>query len=101
MLKLAICLCLPFCLLTDVFWEKDYDAALEKAAEEGKPVFIAVNKKGSFTSQRLVDRTCLGGRIVVLCQNTVNIFCADYVMRKEDKVWIVSAIYFRVPYGLI
>ena len=86
MLKLAIYLCLPFCLATGLIWEKDYDAALKKAAEEGKPVFIAVNKKGSYASSRLVDGYYLDGKIVALCRNTVNIFSADHKNDLRKKV---------------
>lgn len=91
MFKLAICMILPLCLVRGIAWERDYDAALEKAQAEGKPLFIAVNKKGTYASERLVDYYYLDGKIVALCGNTVNLFASDFVMKREEKICAFGA----------
>lgn len=56
-----------------ITWEADYDAAFERAANENKVIFVALNMDGEAANDRLAEDVYHEKLIVELSQHTVNL----------------------------
>lgn len=84
---LAVFLLFPVALPAGgIVWEASFDNALEKAKEENKPIFIAVNMDGEWVCEDLVRNHYRDKKIVQLCENTVNLFASKFYHKGGTKV---------------
>lgn len=60
----------------DIAWEGSYDAALKRARDEGRVVFVAVNMDGERANDRMVKDVYTDKSIVALAGQTVNLIAS-------------------------
>ncbi|MAW61881.1 MAG: hypothetical protein CMJ94_13775 [Planctomycetes bacterium] len=57
----------------DIVWEKDFDAARERAAAENKVLFCALNMDGEKANDRMAEDVYQDKDVLALTQHTVNL----------------------------
>lgn len=68
----------PLSRADQIEWERSLEQALERAAAENIPVFIAVNMDGEKVCEELVENHYRHKRIKKLSGNTANLFASKY-----------------------
>ena len=66
-------------------WEATFDGALERAAQEKKVVFIAVNMDGERANDRMAEKVYRDQDVVVLTEWTVNLVASTFVHAKGAR----------------
>ncbi len=77
-LLFGLVLILPAARADSIAWESSFDAALEKAKAENKPIFIAINMDGEPVCEELVKRHYRDARIATLSGSTINLFASRF-----------------------
>ena len=75
-LALMFALVAPPTLAQSISWTASWEAALEHAKKEQKPIFIAINMDGERANDEMVRDVYKDPALVSLSQNTINLFCS-------------------------
>jgi hypothetical protein len=66
-------------------WDSQFQAALDKAKQENKPVFIAINMDGEPVCEKLVKNHYRDKEIIKLSQEMVSLFASRYYHKDQGK----------------
>jgi len=69
----------------DVPWESSYELASDRAVEENKVIFIAINMDGEAANDRLANRVYRADSIAELAARTVNVVGSRFNHRSGNK----------------